>query len=172
MKADGYTHINKYESKSYNLRFRSWRWSRRTQNSPLIKNTSKKRLHVKQLSLNANQTLAERLSTTKTVRKSHMDLGRNGRGLIRSGPVPLGGDSGEIEYMGGGPPWEDLCDPMDAACQASPFSTISQSLLKFMSIKWSDFFQLLNALNFFLPQEIWAWVTVILEYSAHPTWLG
>lgn len=104
MKADGYMYINKYESKSYNLRFRSRRWSRRTQNSPLIKNTSKICLHVKQLSLNTNQKLVERLSMTKTVRKIHMDLGRNGRGVIRSGSMPLGGDSEEIEYMGGGPP--------------------------------------------------------------------
>ena len=56
---------------------------------------------MKQLSLNANQTLAERLSTTKTVRKSHMDLGRNGRGLIRSGPVPLARDTAaERDYKG------------------------------------------------------------------------
>ena len=89
-----------------------------------------------QLSLNTHQRLGQRLGTAKTVRKIHMDLGRNGRGVIRSGPVPLGGDSEETEYMGGGPPWEDLCDPMDAAHQASLSSTISQSLLKFISIKW------------------------------------
>ena len=57
-----------------------------------------------------------------------MDLGRSGRGVIRSGPVPLGGDSEEIEYMGGGPPWEDLRDPMDAAHQASLSITVSRSM--------------------------------------------
>ena len=80
---------------------------------------------MEQLSLNTNRKLVERLGMTKTVKKIHMDLGRSGRGVIRSGPVPLGMDSEEIVYMGGGPPWEDLCDPMDAAHQASPPSTIS-----------------------------------------------
>ena len=80
---------------------------------------------MEQLSLNTNRKLVERLGMTKTVKKIHMDLGRSGRGVIRSGPVPLGMDSEEIVYMGGGPRWEDLCDPMDAAHQASPPSTIS-----------------------------------------------
>ena len=38
---------------------------------------------------------------TKAVRKLQMELGRNGRGVIRLGLVPLGGDSeGEGDYTG------------------------------------------------------------------------
>lgn len=72
MKADGYMYINKYESKSYNQDSdqEDGVGGHRTTSS----RTHQKYVHVKQLSLNTNQKLVERLSTTKTVRKIHMDL--------------------------------------------------------------------------------------------------
>ena len=44
--------------------------------------------------------------TTKTVRKIHMESGRKGKEVIKSGPVLLGGNSKEKgEYMSGDLPW-------------------------------------------------------------------
>lgn len=43
--------------------------------------------------------------TKKGIRKSHTELGRKEREAIRSGPVPLGGDTEEKDYMGEDPPW-------------------------------------------------------------------
>ena len=44
--------------------------------------------------------------TTKAIRKIHMELGRKGRKAIRSGPMPLGGDSEEKgEHTNRRPPW-------------------------------------------------------------------
>ena len=44
--------------------------------------------------------------TTKSTRKFHMQLGRQGSKAIRSGPVTLGGDKEDGgAYTNGDPPW-------------------------------------------------------------------
>lgn len=44
--------------------------------------------------------------TKKGIRKSYTELGRKEREAIRSGPVPLGGDTEEKgDYMEEDPPW-------------------------------------------------------------------
>ena len=68
-------------------------------------NTSKVHLRVEQFSLKMNWKLAERLPYKKDY-KIHMESGRKGKDMIRSGPVPLKGDTEEKrDYIGGDPPW-------------------------------------------------------------------
>lgn len=69
-----------------------------------IKNTST----LEQFSLKTDCKLTEKL-LAKAVRKIHKNQAGREK-LIRSGPNPLGGDSGKIEYMGRDPPHNKLLE--------------------------------------------------------------
>ena len=65
-------------------------------NSPLPTNTSKIHLHVIHHTENELETGKDSYAT-KTMRKILMELGKKGREVVRSGPVPLGGHTKEKE---------------------------------------------------------------------------
>ena len=53
-------------------------------------NTSNIQIHTEKFSLKTNWKLTEGSYTAKAIRKIHMKLGRKGRKVIRSEPVPPG----------------------------------------------------------------------------------
>lgn len=75
--------------------------------------------------------------TTKAVRKTHMELGRNGREVIGLGPVPLRGNSVEKEdHMGKDPPWGVSCSSRILGTPVLRSKTGKMSLLGWSENCW------------------------------------